>query len=121
MATLVIRDLFNGANAVIRQMTYERLQKENMAFANTGGISENNRARGFIPAFYDTQTGRAEPSRFRSGALAPMHLLDGLPEEWVVQRDPSGKTAAIKETVIAGFLLEGCFYTREQAAKAVTH
>ena len=47
-----------------------------------------------------------------------MHLLDGLPEEWVVQRDTTGRVSAIKDTVIAGFLRNGLFYTREQAAAA---
>ncbi len=41
------------------------------------------------------------------GALAPMHLLAGLPREWVVTRGDSNEVLAVKATVIAGFLHAG--------------
>ena len=50
-----------------------------------------------------------------------MHLLDGLPEEWVAQRNAAGRVTAIKQTVIAGFVRGDFFYTREQAAAAALH
>jgi hypothetical protein len=50
-----------------------------------------------------------------------MHLLDGLPDEWVVERDAAGRVRAIKDSVIAGFVRDGRFYTREQAAAAALH
>jgi hypothetical protein len=39
----------------------------------------------------------------------------------VVQRDAAGRVSAIKDTVIAGFVRNGLFYTREQAAAATLH
>jgi hypothetical protein len=48
-----------------------------------------------------------------------MHLIDGLPVEWVSDRDAKGRPAALKSTVIAGFVRDGQFYTREQAANLV--
>jgi hypothetical protein len=45
-----------------------------------------------------------------------MHLIDGLPREWVCARDAVGRPAALKATVVAGFVRDGLFYTREQAA-----
>jgi len=102
-----------------QQLTNTTLRHENLAFAGSGGVSAGNRAAGFIPAFCDTATGRVEPSRFTNGELAPMHLLTGLPGEWVVARGNANQVIAIKETVIAGFLRGDVFYTRKQAAQAV--
>ena len=61
----------------------ETLAQENRQYANTGGVSAINRSQRFIPAFYDTATGRAYRSRFADGRPAPIHLLDGLPESLV--------------------------------------
>jgi hypothetical protein len=102
-----------------RMMTGERLRKENLAYGSTGGVSGGNRAAGFIPAFCDTATGRVEPSRLADGTLAPMHLLWGLPREWVVTRGDGNEVLAVKATVVAGFLHAGEFYTRDQAAHAI--
>jgi hypothetical protein len=99
-------------------MTGERLRKENLAYGGTGGVSAGNHATDFIPAFCDTTTGRVEPSRLADGRLAPMHLLVGLPSEWVIARDEDNTVLAIKATVIAGFVRAGVFYTRAQAAQA---
>jgi hypothetical protein len=44
-------------------------------------------------------------------------VLDGLPEEWIIERDPSGRVVAVKASVVAGFIYHDRFYTREQAAQ----
>ena len=102
-------------------LTTETLRKQNLAFVGTGGVSEENRSGGFLPAFYDRATGRAVLARFADGRPAPMHLLDGLPDEWVAERDATGRISAIKISVVAGFVRDGFFYTREQAADAALH
>ncbi len=102
-------------------LTHTVLSAENEIFTGRGGVSRENRCRGFIPAFYDTHSCQAIVSRFANGAPAPLHVLEGLPEEWVVARDKSGRVAAVKDFVIAGFIQHGRFYTREQAAQAVSH
>ena len=94
----------------------ETLVQENRHYINTGGVSAVNRSHRFIPAFRDTATGQAYKSRFADGRPAPIHLLDGLPEPLVVERTPAGAVKVVKHTVTAGFLREGRFYTREQAA-----
>jgi hypothetical protein len=53
--------------------------------------------------------------------LAPIHLLCGLPAEWVVSRDAAGGVSAVKPSIVAGFLRDGRFYTREEAARACRH
>jgi hypothetical protein len=105
-------------NTRLQTMSHNRLVKENLAFAGTGGVSSGNRSQGFQPAFYDTESGLVQPACFTDGSPAPMHLLDGLPDQWVKERLPSGRVAVVKESVIAGFLREGLFYTRDQAANA---
>ncbi|HRP95694.1 MAG TPA: hypothetical protein PL143_05535 [Rhodocyclaceae bacterium] len=93
------------------------LDFENRQFATTGGVSQNNRNGGFVPAFLDTTTGCVYRSCFANGAPAPMHLLDGLPLDLVVKREADGRVTALKPTLVAGFLRLNRFYTREQAAQ----
>ena len=95
------------------------LQMQNAQFAGSGGISVNNRAAGFVPAYLNTATGEALASRFGDGRPAPVHVLDGLPESWVAGRDGDGCVVRTSEGVVAGFLRNGRFFTREAAAQAV--
>jgi hypothetical protein len=103
--------------AMFNLMTQQRIRRENYDFRGSGGLSQNNRAAGFLPAFCDMETGRTELSRLADGMLAPIHLLCGLPEDWVVTRDATGCVSAVKGSIVAGFLRDGRFYTREEAAQ----
>ena len=104
---------------MMQPMTTTDLDNQNRIFADTSGVSHNNWALGFIPAFLDQETGSVYISRMADGNPAPIHNMDGLPEYLVLLRDSSGRVCTIKGTVIAGFLRGGQFYTREQAAHAV--
>lgn len=95
-------------------ITIKTLQDQNRRYADTAGISGHNRVRGFVPGFLDRATGRIYSSRNADGTPAAIHLLDGLPECLVVSRTASGQVAAVKGTVLPGFILDGVFYTREQ-------
>ncbi len=101
-----------------QSLSNSTLRKQNQIFKGTGGVSGKNRSQGFIPAFYDSKSHQAHISRFANGTPAPIHLLDGLPEEWILKRDPSGRVMAVKASVVAGFIYHGRFYTREQVARA---
>lgn len=101
-----------------QRFTSAVLEKENLSFSGTPGVSRGNRDSGFRPAFCDTEDGRVELSRFLNGLPAPVHMLDGLPDSWIVARE-AGRVAVVKRSVIAGFVRDGCFYTRKQAAEAV--
>jgi hypothetical protein len=102
-----------------RLLSYPALYQENRWFADSGGVSRENRAP--VPACYDTRSHRTVISHLANGATAPLHILEGLPEAGVMARDASGRVTAVKDSVIAGFLRQGKFYTREQAAQAVRH
>ena len=101
-----------------RLVNAEMLRRENVVHTGTGGRSEGNSGLGFKPAFLDFATQVIYPSRFADGRLAPFHLLDGLPEEVVIDRLPSGRVSAAKATLISGFVRNGFFYTRSAAARA---
>ena len=73
----------------------------------------------FRPAFLDCATMRIHLSRFADGRLAPCHVLDGLPDEVVVDRLPSGRIVRAKASLISGFERGGFFYTRRAAAPFV--
>lgn len=98
-------------------LTCKRLRVENRCFRETGGISRNNHDHGFRPAFLDCATGHVYLSRFPNGSPAPVHLLDGLPDDLVVHRNTEGRVTAVKHTLVPGFLRAEQFYTREQAAQ----
>jgi hypothetical protein len=83
-------------------------------------VSEGTRARGFRPAFIDTETETVYLSRFADGRPAPCHLLDGLPDDIVLARNDLGRVVVLKPTIVSGFVLEDRFYTREEAARAVS-
>ncbi len=102
-------------------MNDAQLCEENRQYRRTAGVSQRNKGMGYVPAFRDCETGRCEPSRFADGSPAPIHLIAGLPDEWVVNRDTAGNATAVKGSVIAGFLRDGRFFTREQVATALYH
>ncbi len=85
-----------------------------------GARSQENRRFGFRPAFFDAATGTVYDSCFADGRPAPVHVLDGLPDEVVAERDSGGEVIAARESVVAGFVRHGCFYSREEAAVAVS-
>lgn len=97
-------------------MTQERLELETEIYEDSGATSTHCRPYGFRPAFYDTQSRLIHMSRFSDGRLAPIHLLDGLPEQVVVARDSDGRIEAVKESIISGFEMYGRFYTRDEVS-----
>ena len=102
-----------------KMLSKKKLHCETLAFQGTGGVSAENRSHGFQPAFLDKETGVAHLSRFSDGQLAPVHILDGLPDGLVTSRSAGGQVLAVKASVVAGFFAEGRFYTREEVACAV--
>jgi hypothetical protein len=93
------------------------LEQETIVYQGSGGVSADNRCLGFRPAFRNAETGRVYPSRFANGRLAPIHLIEGLPDELVVARSASGRVVSVKDSVQSGFTLNGCFYDRDEAAR----
>ncbi len=95
-------------------------KRDNRKSHGNHGVSDECRMHGFKPAFMDRETGAIYLSRYTDGRLAPLHLLEGLPEEIVTKRQPDGTVASVKKSLQSGFVKSGKFYTREQAAFNVT-
>lgn len=102
-------------------LTELSLRDENVLFERTRGISANNRGLGFAPGYRNCATGEQVPSRFADGSRAPIHILEGLPEAWIAERGADGKPLRTCPGIVAGFLRDDRFYTREEAAQAVAH
>lgn len=98
-------------------MDSRSLQMDNMAFAGTCGVSEHATVGGFSPAFLDKASGRVEVSRMRDGQPAPAHLISWLPREWAAEMEADGAIVRLRAGIIAGFVKDGVFLTREQAAE----
>lgn len=100
-----------------RALTQQSLERETEVFRGSGGISQENAGFGFRPAFLDTRTRTIHLSRFADGSLAPMHLIQGLPDDLVLERDLLGRVLMVKSCVVSGFVRDGRFYTRDEAAR----
>jgi hypothetical protein len=99
-------------------MTQASLKAQNDMFRGTPGVSMGCKDLGFVPAFQNSVTGETCRSRFADGRPAPMHLLDGLPDSWILSRNAHRRVTKIKDSIVSGFLRDGCFYTREQVCQA---
>ncbi len=95
------------------------LADENRRFARSGGVSENNRDAGFVPAYRDGDSGRVVLSKTADGSIATVHTLEGLPDEWIATHDETGRAASLKSGIVSGFYRNGEFFTREEAAAEV--
>jgi hypothetical protein len=100
-------------------MSTRLLQLESATHRGSGGVSGENRGLGFTPAFLDTHSGSIYLSSFANGCPAPVHVLDGIPDELVVARDRRGRATQVVGTIVAGFVRESRFYTRAEAAACV--
>jgi hypothetical protein len=100
-------------------ITPATLARENVVYLGSGGRSVENHGSGFCPAFLDADTGVVYLSRFSDGRLAPLHLLDGLPEVVVLKRSATGRVSEVKASIVSGFSRGGRFYTRDEAVSAM--
>lgn len=102
-------------------LTELSLRDENVLFEHTRGVSRNNGQLGFVPGFRLGATGELARSRYADGSPAQVHVLDGLPEDWIVGRDAAGHVTSTRPGLVSGFIRDGCFYTREELARAAAH
>jgi hypothetical protein len=102
----------------VHPLTRQALAADSHRYQGTRGTSAAAGGLGYRPGFMDRETGVVYPSRFADGRPAPLHLIDGLPDHLVAAYDGRGRVAAVKPSVVAGFLRDGRFYTREQVRSA---
>lgn len=100
-------------------MTREKLHNQARMFVGRGGVSEENRGFGFCPGFLNKESGEFVTCCNADGGPATVHVFDGLPAAWVALRDADGRAIAVKACIVAGFVRDGYFFTRDQAAQLV--
>jgi hypothetical protein len=88
-------------------------------YAPPANRGDAHRDFGFRPAYFDFATGAIHLSRFPDGRVAPLHLLDGLPDDAVIVRSACGRVVSTKSSIVPGYERNGFFYTRSAAARAV--
>ena len=111
---------FNAARRMLRRGLCQcELDAQNGEFAGTAGVSQHNRAAGFVPAYCNHADGQVLASRFADGSPAPIHVLEGVPDHWVEHRDSDSGLVRLKPTIEAGFLRDGRFFSRAAAKAAV--
>lgn len=98
-------------------MDNHTLELENLAFGTTAGVSRNNSEAGYIPAFLDKKTGLIEISRLKNGCPSSIHIISWLPKKWASSLASDGSVQSLRLGIIAGFVRDGIFYTREEAAE----
>ena len=102
-------------------LTELSLRDENILYANTRGVSQSNCSGGFHPGYLNRASGQTALSCFRDGSPAPIHVLDGLPQSWIIRRDADGRVIEASPEIVSGFIRDGVFYTREEAIRAAAH
>lgn len=66
---------------------------------------------GFLPAFRDPSNGETHLAVNEDGTPSPIHVLDGLPEAWVAERDELGRVIELRDGIVPGFLRDGRFFS----------
>ncbi len=102
-------------------LTQLSLRDEKVLFERTRALGLHNERRGFVPGFRHNASGDLAIARFADGSAAPLHVLDGLPEDWIAVRDARGHVTHTCAGLVSGFIREGRFYTRDEAARACAH
>ena len=101
-----------------RPITKESLRVESAPYKGSCGDSATARNKRFLPAFKNTENGQVQLARLPNGQVAPMHLISYLPPSWAARRDTDGTVLELVGSVVAGFVRDGRFYTREEASTA---
>ena len=71
---------------------------------------------GFLPAFRHLETGEIRLCQLADGRISRRHLLDSLPDDWILERDAHGRPAALVSEVEPGFLRGIQFWTLQNLA-----
>jgi hypothetical protein len=101
---------------MLEAVSFAAAPMQRLPWRDSTHMSERHSQPGFVPGFLDQETGTIYLSCLADGHPAPVHLLDGLPAELGSEHSPSGAIIALKASVVAGYVRDGRFFTREQAA-----
>ena len=97
-----------------RELTHIKITSP--AYREFPDLAPSAAVLGFLPAFRDVGTEEVHLSVNADGSPAAVHVLDHLPDHWVIERDQAGRIMALKEGIIAGFMRHARFFTRSELA-----
>ena len=80
------------------------------------GMPGQNPLSSFPGLFHQSRNGTVYQSRFSDGRHAPVHVMAGLPSKLALKISATGRVVALIDSVVAGFLRDGHFYSRREAA-----
>ncbi len=100
-----------------RHRNQQAVTAESRRYSGTCGESELACQNQFAPAFCNRADGRVELARLPNGNPAPMHLISALPQDWAARCDDKGHVLTLIDSIEAGFVKNGRFYSREEAAR----
>ena len=102
---------------MIRSNNQAAVARASLAFRGSCGESEVACRHAFVPAFRNSSDGCVEIARLGDGNPAAMpHSY--LPSEWAARSDAQGNVLELIASVEAGFVRDGQFYSRAEAAAA---
>lgn len=103
---------------MIRSNNQAAVARASLAFRGSCGESEVACRHAFVPAFRNSRDGCVEIAKLADGNPAAMHLISHLPGEWAARCDAQGNVLELIAGIEAGFVRDGQFYSRAEAAAA---
>ena len=100
-------------------LTHQQALKQQGTYYKFNGAVFSDASFGFMPAFKNTQDQQIHLSTDQYGELSVMHLLDGLPEAWILEKDEQGRPVSLKSEIVVGFMRNHEFYTLNEIINGV--
>lgn len=100
-------------------MTHQQAVQQQGTYYRFNGAVFSDVSFGFMPAFKNIKNQQTHISTDADGQLSVMHLLDGLPDSWIEEKDEKGKALTLKSEIIAGFMRNADFYTLNEIIQTV--
>jgi len=100
-------------------MTHQQALQQQGAYYKFNGAVFSDASFGFLPAFKNMHTQQTHLSTDADGNIAVMHLLDGLPDCWVDEKDADGRALTLRSGIVAGFMRNNEFFTLSEIIHGV--
>lgn len=100
-------------------MTHQQALEQQGTYYKFNGAIFSDASFGFLPAFKNIKDQQIHLSTDSFGKISVMHLLDGLPDCWVLEKDAQGKALTLRAEIIAGFMRNNEFYTLSEIIHVV--
>ena len=100
-------------------MTHQQAVEQQGTYYRFNGAVFSDVSFGFMPAFKNLHSDQVHLSTSTDGQPSIMHILDGLPDAWIDEKDEQGRALTLKSEIIAGFMRNAEFYTLSEIIQSV--